>query len=175
MASIWMRLISKANGWILKTRRSSYTDKIQYFADGQTSKKRSWIFTGNAWLSISQPGLALIMFWQRVKLLFNANTSGPYRPSDHGQTGVIARLSWWSHQTFHRFTWMLTNSNQVAVPAGHSYRYVGDSDGAVIAITNIPEYTAEHSKAFWQTLQENNSRIPPMFCTALKHQGQPLL
>jgi len=116
-------------------------------------------------------GLSSNHVLQRVKRLFNANKAGHTGSLDPLATGVLpvclgeaTKLS----------TYLLDADKQYQVRCQLGILTdSGDSDGAVIAYQNIPEYTAEQLQSILQDFTGEQQQIPPMF-SALKHQGQPL-
>lgn len=108
---------------------------------------------------------------QRVKRLYNANKAGHTGSLDPLATGVLpiclgeaTKLS----------TYLLDADKQYQVRCQLGILTdSGDSDGAVIAQQDIPEFTAEQLQNILLNFTGEQQQIPPMF-SALKHQGQPL-
>ncbi|THK43153.1 tRNA pseudouridine(55) synthase TruB [Methylophaga sp. SB9B] len=116
-------------------------------------------------------GLSSNHVLQRVKRLFNANKAGHTGSLDPLATGVLpvclgeaTKLS----------TYLLDADKQYQVRCQLGVLTdSGDSDGAVIAEQNIPDYSVEQLQSILQDFVGEQQQIPPMF-SALKHQGQPL-
>jgi tRNA pseudouridine55 synthase len=108
---------------------------------------------------------------QCVKRLFNANKAGHTGSLDPLATGVLpvclgeaTKLS----------TYLLDADKQYQVRCQLGILTdSGDSDGAIIAEHNIPDYSVEQLQSILQDFVGEQQQIPPMF-SALKHQGQPL-
>jgi tRNA pseudouridine55 synthase len=108
---------------------------------------------------------------QQVKRLFNANKAGHTGSLDPLATGVLPVC-----------LGEATKVSSYLLDADKQYHVTcqlgvvtdsGDSDGAVVSTSDIPEFTEHDVLALLPSFIGELDQIPPMF-SALKYQGQPL-
>jgi tRNA pseudouridine55 synthase len=108
---------------------------------------------------------------QQVKRLFNANKAGHTGSLDPLATGVLPVCLGEATKVS---SYLLDADKQYHVTCQlGAVTDSGDSDGAVISTSIIPEFTEQDLLAILPSFMGELDQVPPMF-SALKHQGQPL-
>jgi tRNA pseudouridine55 synthase len=108
---------------------------------------------------------------QQVKRLFNANKAGHTGSLDPLATGVLPLCLGEATKVS---SYLLDADKQYHVTCQlGAVTDSGDSDGAVISTSIIPEFTEQDLLAILPSFMGELDQVPPMF-SALKHQGQPL-
>jgi tRNA pseudouridine55 synthase len=108
---------------------------------------------------------------QQVKRLFNANKAGHTGSLDPLATGVLPVCLGEATKVS---SYLLDADKQYHVTCQlGAVTDSGDSDGAVISTSIIPEFTEQDLIAILPSFMGELDQVPPMF-SALKHQGQPL-
>ena len=111
------------------------------------------------------------MISRQVKRLFNANKAGHTGSLDPLATGVLPVCLGEATKVS---SYLLDADKQYHVTCQlGAVTDSGDSDGAVISTSIIPEFTEQDLIAILPSFMGELDQVPPMF-SALKHQGQPL-